>query len=124
MKHLLDVNALVAWWHQRSPHHEIFHAWAARTGFPQLATCAHVELGFIRVSMQVFGYALPDAQKALAEMKRQVGGFIPAAPAPKLAAWASTAHKTSDAYLAQLAKTAGLSLATFDTAIPGAIPIR
>jgi hypothetical protein len=33
------------------------------------------------------------------------------------------AGKTSDAYLAQVAATAGLRLATFDAAIPGAVSI-
>lgn len=124
MKHLLDVNALLAWRHGRSPHHDVFHAWAARVGFDTLATCGHVELGFIRVSMQVFDYSLADAQKALAQMKRSAGGFVSSAPPPQLAAWATTAPKTSDAYLLQIAASAGLSLATLDASIPGATVIR
>lgn len=118
MRFLLDVNALIAWWHARAPHHSRFHAWAARNGFAALATCAHAELGFIRVSMQAFGYSLSEAQSALAEMKRAAGGFVKIAPSPKLPAWSASAAQTSDAYLMQIAKSAGLTLATFDTGVP------
>lgn len=120
MKYLLDVNALVAWIQQRAPHHNRFHSWAADRGFDELATCAHSELGFIRVSMQVFGDTLPDAQSQLAAIKRQAGGFVAEAPSPKLPTWSATAAKTSDAYLAQVATAAGLTLATFDRSIPNA----
>lgn len=124
MKYLLDVNALIAWRHGRSPHHTAFHAWIARIGTDSLVTCAQGELGFIRVSMQAFGYSLERAQDALAAIKRQTGGFLDTAPSPRLAAWAGTAAKTSDAYLRQVAEARGLSLATFDAGIPGAHLIR
>jgi predicted nucleic acid-binding protein len=123
MKYLLDVNALLAWWHARAPHHQSFHVWAARVGFEQLATCAQAELGFIRVSMQAFGYTLGDAQSALAEIKRVTGGFVAMAPSPVLPTWSATAARTSDGYLTQLAASAGLKLATFDNGIPGAVLI-
>lgn len=123
MKFLLDVNALIAWRHARAPHHARFHAWAAQSGFDTLATCAHSELGFLRVSMQAFGYSLVEAQRALSEIKRQAGGFIDQAPSPRLQAWSATAARTSDAYLTQVASAAGLSLATFDESIPGALKI-
>lgn len=123
MKYLLDVNALLAWRHATAHGHAHFHAWAKAQGFRTLATCAHAELGFIRVSMHVFGLSLAEAQTALAEMKRQCGGFVPTAPAPKLPAWSATAARTSDAYLVQVAGHAGLTLATFDTGIPEAVRI-
>lgn len=104
MKYLLDVNALVAWSQQRAPHHDRFHSWASTQGLNELATCAHSELGFIRVSMQVFGDSLAEAQT-------------------QLAAWSATAAKTSDAYLTQVAAGAGLTLATFDRGIPGSVLI-
>jgi predicted nucleic acid-binding protein len=124
MKYLLDVNALLAWRHGRSPHHAAFHAWAARTGLRNLSTCAHGELGFMRVSMQVFGYSREAAQEALSAIKRQTGGFITDAPSPRLPAWVASAGQTSDAYLAQLAEKHGLRVATFDTGIPDAELIR
>jgi predicted nucleic acid-binding protein len=123
-KYLLDVNALVAWGQQRSPQHPIFHGWAKRQGFAGLSTCAHVELGFVRISMQVFGDSLEDAQTQLTAIKQEVGKFVIAAPSPKLAAWAKRPSLTSDAYLAQVATSAGLTLATFDTTVPGATLIR
>ena len=123
-KYLLDVNALVAWGQQRSPQHPVFHAWAKREGFAGLATCAQVELGFIRISMQVFGDSLEDAQVQLAAIKRVTGEFVAIAPSPKLAAWSIRASLTSDAYLAQVATAAGLTLATFDNSIPGVTLIR
>jgi len=123
VKYLLDVNALMAWSHPSAAEHAHFHAWAKAAGFDALATCAHVELGFIRVTMQTLRFSLEDAQKALAEMKKHTGGFVATAPSPWLASWASTTAKTSDAYLVQLAESAGLKLATFDTGIPGAVQI-
>lgn len=120
MKSLLDVNALIAWYHPSAQGHAAFHAWARAQGFAQLATCAQCELGFIRVSMQAYRFSLPQAQTALAAMKGAAGGFVDSAPSPKLAAWSTTAARTSDAYLAQVAVAAGMKLATFDTSIPGA----
>ena len=120
MKYLLDVNALLAWEHGNSPHHGSFHAWAKEIGRENLWTCALSELGFLRVSMQVFGYSLPQATDALAGLKRHAGGFVAIAPSPRLPAWASTTARTSDAYLAQLAQTNGMRLATFDSGLKDA----
>ena len=117
MTYLLDVNALLAWEHRNSSHHTAFHAWASRTGRGNLWTCALTELGFLRVSMQVFGYTLAQATDALATLKKHVGGFIETAPPPRLPAWSSTAAKISDAYLTQVARENKMRLATFDTGI-------
>ena len=121
MKYLLDVNALIAWAHVNAASHSAFQRWAKARGFKTLATCAQVELGFIRVSMQGFGYSREMAETALAEMKRHTGGFVSVAPSPQLPAWAKSAAHTSDAYLAQVAATAGLTLATFDFGIPAPV---
>lgn len=120
MKYLLDVNALIGWHHADSPHHLPFHIWADQMGRPNLHTCAHTELGFIRVSMQAFHYTLAQAQQALAATKAECGGFLVDAPSPRLADWAVSPAHTSDAYLAQLAAAHGLTLATFDRRIPAA----
>jgi len=117
VSYLLDVNALLAWEHGNSPHHAVFHAWARRVGRANLWTCAHTELGFLRVSMQVFGYSLAQASAALAELKQHAGGFVEAAPSPRLPAWGSTPARTSDAYLTQVARANKLLLATHDTGI-------
>ncbi len=124
MKYLLDVNALIAWQHPAAQDHGAFHVWAAREQLRAFASCAQVELGFLRVSMQAFGYSASAAEEALAEMKCSMGGFVIEAPSPKLPPWCKKSAQTSDAYLSQLAASAGLSLATFDTGIPGATLIR
>lgn len=120
MKYLLDVNALLACEHTGSPHNGAFHTWAKRVGLENLATCGMAELGFIRVSMQSFGYSLAQAMSALKAIKPRLGGYISAAPSPHLAEWADTPAKTSDAYLAQIAESHDLLLATFDRKIKGA----
>jgi predicted nucleic acid-binding protein len=115
--YLLDVNALVAWHHGGSPHHARFHAWAGAIGRANLRTCAVSELGFLRVSMQVFGYTLRQATAELAQIKKEAGGFVEHAPSPKLPAWAGTPARTSDGYLVQVAASRHLKLATFDSGI-------
>jgi len=120
MKYLLDVNALIALKHSRSRHHQTCRTWVAKQGIDLMATCALTELGFIRVSMAAFGVSLADAQKDLADLKAKLGGFVEKNPAPKLPAWSTSAPKTTDGYLLQLAKSAALDLATLDTGIPGA----
>jgi predicted nucleic acid-binding protein len=121
VKYLLDVSALLAWEHANSPHHAAFHAWVKKTGRTNFWTCAHTELGFLRVSMQVFGYSLSQAADALALLKKHTGGFVDTAPSPRLPSWASTAAKTSDAYLTQVAHENGMRLATFDSGIKDAV---
>jgi len=68
--------------------------------------------------------SLADAQKDLAEIKHKLGGFIEKSPSPIFLVWSAHAAKTTDAYLLQLAKSAGLELATFDSGIPGATLIK
>ncbi len=74
--------------------------------------------------MQVFGYSLGQAQQALAAIKSQCGTFISVAPSPHLPVWASTAHKTTDAWLCQLAAVHALRLATFDAGIKDPVALH
>lgn len=67
--------------------------------------------------MQVFGYTLPETMTALAEIRKHTGGFVDSAPPPELADWVKSPGHTSDAYLAQIARTNGLQLATLDAGI-------
>ncbi len=55
--------------------------------------------------------------------KRALGGFVEGAPAPRLASWADSPAKTSDAYLAQVPAFRRLHLATFEGGIRGAARI-
>ena len=117
MNHLLDVNALLAWEHANSPHHATFHAWASKLEDRQFWTCALTELGFIRVSMQVFAYDKKMATSAMLRIKSATSGFIEESPSPRLPAWVHAASQTTDAYLVQIAKINNLKLATFDRKI-------
>lgn len=107
----------MAWHHPGSPHHERFHQWAGHVGRANLRTCALAELGFIRVSIQVFGYTLRQATGELARIQTEIGGFVDHAPSPRLPSWATTAARTSDGYLVQLAASLGMRLATLDAGI-------
>ena len=74
MKYLLDVNALLAWEHDSSSHHLEFHTWVKKVNRSNLWTCAFTELGFLRVSMQVFHYNLEQAAASpLAILKKASG---------------------------------------------------
>lgn len=67
--------------------------------------------------MSHYQLTLADARKALADIRKLTGGYIADCPSPALPLWATTAARTTDAYLCQLATAHGLQLATFDTGI-------
>jgi predicted nucleic acid-binding protein len=119
LKYLLDVNALVGWAHQSSPHHQPLHSWTINAGISaaDFATCVITELGFVRVSMLRFQLDLPAAVAALAGLKAVAGGYLDRLPPPHFPPWAKTAAHTTDAYLCQLAAVHGCKLATFDHGI-------
>lgn len=116
---LLDVNALLAWEHPTAQGHSAFHAWRAAHASDDLLSCAITELGFIRVSVQVFAYSVAQAQEVLAQRIRPHLRFLPLPP-PALPAWVMGASRTTDGYLTQVAQANGATLATFDTGIPNA----
>ena len=87
LNYLRGGNALLAWRHCGSMDPAAFHAWAAQEKFGARATCAHSELGFLRGAIQGFRYAAEAAGTALAENKRDVGGFISASPSLNLPRW-------------------------------------
>ncbi|WP_052573906.1 PIN domain-containing protein [Haloferula sp. BvORR071] len=133
MKHLLDVNLLVAWgWSDHSEHQRTAR-WLGemkgRRGV-KLCTTPIVELGFIRVSVQRSGgrVALADAAKMLGGMLAALGTrheFIPddlspTGPWPK---WCVGPSQSTDAHLLALAVHHGGVLATLDTGIPGAVVV-
>ena len=118
MKYLLDVNVLLAWHHGSHPHGARFHTWLATVEPAELATCAVTELGFVRISMGVFGYSRTDALAALAAIKTSVGGFIgEMPPVVNLPTWVTRHDETTDGFLCTLAAKNGLRLATFDVRI-------
>ncbi len=74
MKHLLDVNALVALGFLEHEFHERVARWVRRLaakGTPELATCSITELGFVRVLAQApqYGFTVGQACNLLQRLK-------------------------------------------------------
>jgi predicted nucleic acid-binding protein len=127
LKHLLDINALIALGHSAHVHHARAINWYRSLPAPttMLCTCAITELGFVRVAVQTGLQAdVPAARKALAAL--ETSGGIPfemindALGADKLPAFARTPAKLTDGHLLELARANQAQLATLDTGIPGA----
>ena len=135
MNYLLDVNILVAWGWSDHVDHERTAAWIAsarRRKATKLMTSAIPELGFVRVSVQRTGsrVTVAEASKTLAGMVAVLGArhvlLADDQAARRFPAWCSSASRTTDAHLLDLAAAHGAKLATLDTGIPGAflIPSR
>lgn len=129
MKYLLDVNVLVAWGWSDHVDHERTAAWigAARAQkATKLMTSAIPELGFVRVSVQRAGrhVTVAEATETLAGMVATLGArhvlLADDHAARQFPAWCSSASRTTDAHLLELAARHGARLATLDTGIPGA----
>ena len=126
MRHLLDVNVLLAlgiWEHK---HHARVSNWLAALADPVLLTCAITELGFVRIASQtgLYGYTVDDAKALLAGLKRSsqyrfelIDDGLGAASLP---GWVKNAGETTDGHLLELAREHGADLATLDGRIPGA----
>jgi len=135
VNYLLDVNVLVAWGWSDHVDHDRTAAWigaARRQEATKLMTSAIPELGFVRVSVQRAG-----GQVTVAEATETLAGMVAALGARhalladdqavrQFPEWCSSASRTTDAHLLELAEGHGAKLATLDTGIPGAflIPAR
>ena len=113
MKYLLDVNAVIAAIWRNHPDHTKADTWLQGK---ELATCALSELGFLRISTN------PKALKADMGTSRQLlekflqkhnAQFIPA-DLPALKSLPQTSDQVTDWYLADLAQSKGMKLATLD----------
>jgi uncharacterized protein len=127
-----DVNVWLALTHNRHIHHTLAAEWFESAGGCSFLLCRFTQLGLLRLltNVQVMGEDTMSQRAAWAVYHRwledgridfvrepDTGGFDPAfqaasskqQPATKL--WA-------DAYLAAFAKTAGLTLVTFDRHFP------
>ena len=135
MNYLLDVNILVAWGWSDHVDHERTAAWIAaarRQKTTKLMTSAIPELGFVRVSVQRTGgrVTVADASETLAGMVAALGVrhalLADDQAARRFPEWCSSASRTTDAHLLELAAAHRAKLATLDTGIPGAfvIPTR
>ncbi len=128
MRHLLDVNVLLALALADHEYHVRVVTWMkpaqSQPPFP-VATCAVVELGFVRIlSQPVHGYTIEEAKLLLKKVKgirdldfefleddQSVAG---------LPAWVSKSGQVTDGHLVQLAARHVAKLATLDEKIPGA----
>ena len=127
MKHLLDINLLIALGHAAHDHHSRAIDWygSMQKANSTLCTCAITELGFVRVSVQAGLQAdVQSARKALAALKATstipfelIGDSI---GADRLPAFARTPLKITDGHLLELAREYNALLATLDMGIPGA----
>jgi uncharacterized protein len=132
MKHLLDVNALVALGFLQHEFHERVATWVrirASKGVLELATCSITELGFVRVLAQApqYGFTIAHARNLLLRLKTgnslKFTFITDDQDVSHLPAWVKTAKQTTDGHLVQLAKAKGAILATLDRSLPGAFLI-
>jgi predicted nucleic acid-binding protein len=130
VKHLLDVNALLAWGLDAHPHHDRARRWLAglRGTGATLCTTPITELGFLRVASQpAYARHLSDGRRILDSMRHAPGfvhEFLPDdLPGDRLPVWVETPAQTTDGHLLALANKHGAKLATFDANIPGALLI-
>jgi predicted nucleic acid-binding protein len=132
MKHLLDVNPLVALGFLQHEFHRRVAGWVrtlASKGVLELATCSMTELGFVRVLAQApqYGFTIAHARNLLLRLK--AGNALKFTfiaddhDVSHIPAWVKAAKQTTDGHLAQLAKAKGAILATLDGRIPGAFLI-
>lgn len=114
MKHLLDVNLLLAAMIETNPHYERAFAWMADK---EIVLCPTTELGFLRIGChkKAYNLSLPGLRQSLERFKEMrkaewIADDLPALASKK----AGNADEITDHYLADLASKHGLRLATFD----------
>jgi toxin-antitoxin system PIN domain toxin len=116
MTYLLDVNALIALiWTDHASHTKA-EKWTAGKS---LATCPFSEVGFLRVSTnpKALGASMADARKLLADfLKRHRVEFV-SADLPALKSPGAKSDEITDLYLAELAASKAMKLATLDQGI-------
>ena len=114
MKYLLDVSTIVALLWREHADHAKTRAWAAGK---KLAVCPFTELGFLRVvTSPAFNATMPDARDVLKDfLAMEKPEFIPADIRALQGEAAPASSKTTDWYLANLARAHGMNWATLDT---------
>ena len=127
MKHLLDVNTLIALAHTGHTLHRKTVLWFSglSAATDELWTCSITELGFVRVAVMVgLQPDVASAKQSLKELKassRVPFGFIPDdLGAADLPAFVKNPGAITDGHLSELARTKSMSLVTLDRGIPGA----
>jgi uncharacterized protein len=125
--HLLDTNVLIALSWPHHVHHAKAHEWFHGTGRKAWATCALIQIAFIRISSnpKIISDAVAP-REALEVLKRIVDvpghhfwpDTIAATDAKAFTSAAFVSHRqVTDAYLLSLAQHHGGKLATFDNGI-------
>jgi predicted nucleic acid-binding protein len=129
MRHLLDVNALIAYGFRRHDFHDHVGSWIQSRKGDRFLTCSITELGFVRVlgSVRAYGIDVVRAKELLLDLKSRTAmplEFIPDAnDLASLPMWVKTTLQVTDGHLVELAKTNNAVLATLDQGIPGAFVI-
>jgi toxin-antitoxin system PIN domain toxin len=113
MTYLLDVNVLIAAILDSHSQHKAADKWLAGKS---LATCPISETGFLRIvtNPKIYGVAMPIAREALRDfISRYKPRFI-ADDLPALKSSARNSEQVTDFYLAHLAESHQIRLASFD----------
>ena len=114
MKHLLDVNLLIAGVVQTHSQHT--RAWAWLPG-KQIVLCPIVELGFLRISTHrksAIGLTMERARQALERFASERKAERIPDDLPALNSHPRTSDQVTDHYLANLASKHGFKLASLD----------
>jgi predicted nucleic acid-binding protein len=113
-RYLLDVSALIALLWDSHEHNERATRWQESAG--ALAVCPISEIGFLRISTQpIFGATVEQARKMLRDWKAaKRPKFIPCDIEALETVAPGAGTRTTDFYLAGLAKKHGLKLATLE----------
>jgi hypothetical protein len=114
MKHLLDVNLLIASIVQTHSLHVRARKWLSGR---QIVLCPIVELGFLRISTtqkSAIGLTMERARDVLERFASERKAERIPDDLPALESRPRTCDEVTDCYLATLATKHGLKLATFD----------
>ncbi len=114
MKHLLDVNVLIAGIVQTHSLHGQAYAWL---GGKQIVLCPIVELGFLRISTNnksAIGLTMKEARIVLERFALERKADRIPDDLPALDSHPQESGQVTDFYLANLAAKHGCKLATFD----------
>jgi toxin-antitoxin system PIN domain toxin len=114
MKHLLDVNILIAGIVQTHSRHSEARDWLLGK---DIVLCPIAELGFLRISTNdksAIGLTMDAAREVLEKFASERKADRIEDDLPALQSHPRTSNQVTDHYLADLAAKHGLKLATFD----------
>jgi predicted nucleic acid-binding protein len=129
VRHLLDVNALIAYGFRRHDFHDQVGSWIRSRKGDGFLTCSITELGFVRVlgNVRIYGRDVVRVRELLLDLKSWSALPLEFIPDPNdlasLPNWVKTPLQVTDGHLVQLAKRNNAVLASLDKAIPGAFLI-